>query len=162
MVDLTEGVVIGGRTFRQSTDMTFEQELYVMSVVTDAGLHNIEAETGTAEDVTESVMHVIAKAYSSGKLLLLLASLLQEEGTEWSIPMVEANANWFAGLKDRESKDQLLQVMTLALLAFFAKGDVAQQISLRSTAESGKTEATSGVPESEQTEAASISENGPE
>jgi len=161
MVDLTEGVVIGGRTFRQAADMTFEQELYVMSVVTDAGLHDIETDDKSEAGMTESVMKVITKAYSSGKLMLLLAALLQEDGTDWSIPMVEANALWFASLKDRESKDTLLQVMTLALLAFFEKGDVVQQISLKSTA-SNLPKAVNDVPESEKVEEASILENGPE
>lgn len=162
MVDLTEGVVIGGRKFRQATDMTFEQELYVMSVVTEAGLIDLKTD-GTASEagLTETVMSVIVKAYSSGKLMILLASLLQEEGTDWSIPMVEANAVWFSSLKDRESKDALLQVMTMALLAFFESGDVARLISQKSSVSlHPKEDSNSAVPESPKSEEALTSESG--
>ena len=115
-------VVVEGRTFVQETP-TFEQEMYIMQQVVEAGLDTPNLTLGldpaNPKDLDRPIKQLIVHAYKSGTLFKLLGSLMVEKGTEWSEEQAERNAELFRHTRDEEGKRQLHPALVGSIIAFF-------------------------------------------
>lgn len=112
------------RTFVSAQDTTLEHDVWMMPHVHAAGLHNTKGDPNA----------VLQLALSSGRVFLLLAGSVLEQGVPWSAQATEANAAWFASLTDRESKAQIHSALVQLLLSFFGIGTALSTISRSSSA----------------------------
>lgn len=136
MTELAQGpdLVIAGRTFRKCVTTTFEQDIYIMAMLRDAGImkagESFNPEVASLDDVAQDV---ILRAFTSGKLFEILAGTLEEVGEPWSIPNARANAQFFAQLTDQADKATLHGSIVGALLGFFITGAQSSMISRKSS-----------------------------
>lgn len=116
---------IEGREFVQDAP-TFEQEMYIMEAVTEAGIEKIPALELTGPDDKPDLEHLarqmLVAAYKSGALFRLLGALVVEKGKEWSRELAEEQAELFRTTRDPESKAQLQPALVGSVLAFFESG----------------------------------------
>lgn len=130
-------LVIEGRTFVQEAP-TFEQEMYIMQQVMDAGLDQPHLKLGIdpkTKDLERPVKQIIVEAYRSGVIFKLIGSMVTEKGTEWSPEQAERNAALFKNTRDPESKKQLHPALVGAIVAFFQSAASSDEISLISSGE---------------------------
>lgn len=112
-------LTIQGRKFLQESP-TFEQELYIMQQVMDAGLDQATLTLDpSGDDLEPKVKRLILQAYKSGILFKLMAALVVEEGRDWTPELAEEQARLFASVRDPEDKKQLQPALVGGLLAFF-------------------------------------------
>lgn len=111
-------IEVGDRVFVPAKDLTFEQDMYLMGIATDAGLG---PDVIKQADVSKNAQKVIVSAYRSGKMFLLIAAALVEEGKEdvqWTPAVAEEIAHFLSQTKDKDAKAKLNQVMVGLLLSF--------------------------------------------
>lgn len=122
-VSLADVIVIEGRTFRGSVSTTFEQDIYIMQVLEEAGLSDLASTFDiTKDDIGDIQSRVIIKAFSSGKLFDLLAASLEEEGVKWTVHRAKENAKFFANIRKTEDKKNLRGSIVGVVLGFFVSG----------------------------------------
>jgi hypothetical protein len=122
---------VGGRTFRPSSDTTFEQDMYIGSLLKDAGLVKMAAGFNLAEsEISDVAIDIITSAFASGKLFDLIAGAMEEIGTPWSIPEAKKNAQFFAQLRKGEEKKKLHGAIVGIILGFFVSGAASSKTSL--------------------------------
>lgn len=120
-------IVLGGRTFRPSANITFEQDLFFMQQVSKTGLDKVStditqvAEMST-EELTDDTQNIIMKAYTSGCLFLMLAGSLTEDEIPWTPEIATTNAVFFSKLTDPKDKKLLMSVMANIILGFLLSG----------------------------------------
>lgn len=136
-------VVVAGRTFRACTTTSFRQDLYVMKLVTEAGLKEIAAKVDltNSEALSDSAQEIIIGAYASGKLFELLGAVMMEEGKAWSEESAKTNAEFFANLTSGDDKNALKGSIVAVILGFFVSGLLASKtsgISLKSDPEASE------------------------
>lgn len=137
-----EGMVleIQGRKFRPLTKTKYKQDIYIMSLLRDAGLVQMAANFNPVTDVvTEVVQEIIIKAFAAGQLFQILgATMIAEDQTEgWSIEGSKANAEFFENLEEDEDKKKLHGSIVGVLMGFFVSGALASAISQKSSGPSG-------------------------
>lgn len=126
-------ITVGGRTFRPSTSTTFKQDIYVMSLVDEAGLDGIAKQFKEGNfDIDDVAQKIIITAFTRGKLFELLGAVMEEEGVAWSIEASKANAEFFAGLRAMEDKTALRGSIVAVILGFFVSGLLASRSSTTS------------------------------
>jgi hypothetical protein len=124
----TQPITVGGRTFRPSASTTFKQDIFVMSLVTEAGLEDIAAKFKEGNfDIDEVAQKIIITAFTRGKLFELLGAVMEEEGTDWTIERAKANAEFFANLRSTEDKLALRGSIVAVILGFFVSGLLASR-----------------------------------
>lgn len=122
-------LTIGGKRFVQESP-TFEQDMFIMEQAVTAGLDEAVLElTPDGKDLERGVKQMLIQAYKRGTLFLLMASLMVEEGTEWSEEQARRNADIFRKCNVKEEKAQLHPALVGALLAFFESGVNLKKIS---------------------------------
>lgn len=118
---------IEGRIFIQE-DPTFEQEMYIMEQAKLTGLMDIgdlraalqsDNPNREIEKIIPAVRDMIVRGYQSGRLFHLMAALMTEDGTEWTPESAEANAKFFAKVRDPDSKRRLQPALAASVMAFF-------------------------------------------
>ncbi len=134
-------IKVDGRTFVQEPP-TFEQEMYIMDTVVETGIDRIPSlqldSSSDKPDLEAVAKHMIVRAYRSGALFRLMASLVVEEGTEWSKEACEEIADLFRTTRDVEAKKQLQPALVGAIFAFFESAgdsDLTSRISSDDLAE---------------------------
>ncbi len=139
--------VVEGRTFVNETP-SFEQDLYIMEQVTEAGLVQLGVPQLDPEgNLPLAIQRLIIRAYQSGALFKLMGALLTEEGTEWTKESALANAELFRKTRDPESKRSLQPAMIQSVVAFFESAASSELTSLTSSGSPSPAEAAaeSGV-----------------
>lgn len=141
---------VSGRTFRPSVQTTFEQDLYIGSMLRDAGLIKMAAGFNIATDkVSDVAADIITTAFASGKLFALLGAMMEEVDVPWTIEGAKKNAHFFAQLRDNHEKQKLHGTIVGVILAFFVSGAASSPISLSSSEEgAGLLEQSNPGPES--------------
>lgn len=121
---LDQGIELQGRMFFPSKDTTFEQDIYVMSVMQDAGLQEMAAkfDVDKLDRLDETAEGIIIHAFNKGKLFEMLGAVLEEENVEWSIEDAKDNAAFFSKLRNPEDKKQLRGAIVSVILGFFVSG----------------------------------------
>jgi hypothetical protein len=125
-------VEFDGRTFRMQTDMTVEQDLYVMDLIERMGLTEADLNDltrGNQPEKEKAARSLILGAYRSGELFKLIGTLMNEDDVEWTPEVSEENAELFATMRDKKVKAKILKNLTMLLLAFFTYGLPSSQIS---------------------------------
>jgi hypothetical protein len=124
-------IVIAGRAFAPATDMTYEHDLYSVQLISEAGLEKLYEEINPLEtaDLSDTAKHLVLQAFATGKLFRLLATLLVEEGTEWSYAECDKNEEFFKKLKSREDKKALQSSIVLIIFSFIVSGVLSSRIS---------------------------------
>lgn len=134
-------ITVEGRTFVQESP-TFEQEMYILQQVTEAGFDRIPNDVMLAvnpenpddADLDPLVKQMIIRAYASGTLFRLMAALVVEKGTEWSPERAAEIADLFRKTRDPAAKKQLQPALVGAVLGFFESGVSSGRTSLISSA----------------------------
>lgn len=140
------GLTIAGRKFRVTTATTFEQDLFILSHMNESKLSEIARGFDPAtDDVSQFAESVIVKAFQTGKIFLLLAGSLVEEGVEWTVEGAEQTAKFFSTLTDARDKQALHSSIMGILLSFFLKGESSVTISPKSFAGKRTNPATHGA-----------------
>lgn len=122
---------VGGRTFRPTRETTFEQDLYIGSLLKDAGMIKMAEGFNLASDeVSDVAMEIITRAFASGKLFEIIAASVEEIGTPWSISESKKNAQFFSQLRNGEEKKKLHGAIVGIILGFFVSGAVSTTTSL--------------------------------
>lgn len=129
--DMKVMMVLEGRKFIPVEDTTFEQDLWIMAHVRNAHLIDIRLTEVTA--MTDLAEDVLMRAYTSGKLFLILAGILTEEDKVWSPDEAVKNATFFSQLKDQESKTNLQAAVVGVLARFFLSAAASLGISTSSS-----------------------------
>jgi hypothetical protein len=125
-------LVIDGRTFRGVSETSFEQDLYIGSMLKDAGLIKMAEGFNPAKDeISDVAMEIIATAFASGKLFDLLGGTMEEVGVPWSIPEAKKNAQFFSQLRKASDKKKLHGAIVGILMGFFISGAVSSKTSLK-------------------------------
>jgi len=103
------------RYFAPAAETTARQDGWVMVQIADAGIAKF-----VGKELNESVaFDLVIEVLRSGKWESLLAGLLVEQGVPWTPENAAANAEWFAGLTDAESKQALRETLVPTLAHFF-------------------------------------------
>ncbi len=130
-VKTDDKIVIANRTFHPATKTTFNQDLYVLELIEGA---EVEALTkATKDNLEDAALKVLTRATKSGKLFLLLAALIVEEGTKWTVESSKANAEFFGNLDEPADKEQLHGAIVGVLLSFFVNAEAFSKTSLKSS-----------------------------
>lgn len=133
-----KAIVIDGRTFRPLTETTYEQDMVIMQLLSDAGLleyaRNFNPIEGKLDKVAEDI--VIA-AFRSGKIFEILAATLVEENHVWSRNQIIVNGQFFSQLTKRKDKDALRGALVGVLFGFFVSGVASSVTSLKFSDKSG-------------------------
>lgn len=136
-------LTIQGRTFIQESP-TFEQEMYIMQQVVEAGLDGAPLQLDpSGKDLETKVKSVIVQAFKAGILFRLMAALVVEEGRPWTVELAEEQARLFASVTDPEDKKQLQPALVGGLLAFFESSGSSGATFLPSSMEDDESGATS-------------------
>ncbi len=127
-------LVVEGRTFVQEHP-TFEQEMRIHELAVRAGLTDLKglAFDPETDDIQKPLHEMIVRAYQSGVLFQLMASLVTEEGKDWTVDAANEWAELFRTTRDPESKKNLQPALVGAVVAFFesaAPSDLTSLISL--------------------------------
>lgn len=132
---LTKPLAVQGRMFRPCAETTYEQDMYIMSLLKEAGLSKLAEKFDVTKDTMDEVAHeLIIGAFASGKLFFLLGATMEEEGKEWSILQAQLNGHFFAKLKNKADKDALRGGIVGILLGFLISGVLASTTSQKSSA----------------------------
>jgi hypothetical protein len=125
-----EAIVIAGRRFVPTAKTTFDQDLYMMSLMTQTGLDEIVHSFDPQKmELTDVAARCIAVAYESGKLFLILGAGLLEEGTKWSKERSIQNAEFLASLDESADKEALHSLVATVILGFFLTAISSSKIS---------------------------------
>lgn len=120
---------VSGRTFAPTKDTTFEQDLFIMDIVTEAGLSEDKFELdSTGKHLSNDAANLVLKAYRSGRLFLLLAGILEEQDKPWTVDAAYDNANFFSKLSSKEDKKAIQAAVVGTVLSFFMAGDGSLRI----------------------------------
>lgn len=125
-------ITIAGQVYRPVVDTSFEQDLYAMQLVSEAGLTDLAAsfEKDSDKDLETLATRLVLQAFRSGKLFELLAAVIQGPGpTPWSIEQAQVNAKVFATLTAPEDKKALQGSLVGVILGFFVSGVVSLKTS---------------------------------
>lgn len=126
-------LTIGDRRFTQESP-TFEQDMFIMEQAVAAGLDEAVIELNPdSNDLETGIKRLLIQAYQRGALFLLIAAMVTEEGTDWSVEQARRNAEFFRTIRDPKDKDQLHPALVGALLAFFENGVSLRRISSTSS-----------------------------
>lgn len=129
---------INGRRFKPLTKTKYKQDIYVMSLLRDAGLVQMAAGFNPlTDDVSEVAQEIIVKAFAAGQLFQILGATMAEEGVPWTIEGSKANAEFFENLEEEDDKKQLHGAIVGVLMGFFVSGALASAISQKSSDPSG-------------------------
>lgn len=129
-----DALTVGGRTFHPAQATTFEQDLYVLSYIRDAGLDLFpDRREVTEAELQELATDLVVRVFRQGSLFHLLAGILVEDGAGWSLEAAEKNAGFFATLTDAEGKKALNRSLVGLVLGFFIDEDGSSKISLKSS-----------------------------
>lgn len=128
-------VTVGGRHFYVTRDTTYEQDMYVMSVMRKAGLEKLAAEFDmtNVEGFDEVAQSLVVTAFENGQLFRMLGGILEEDGFEWTPEEADENAIFFSQLRDKEDKEALRGSMVAAILGFFVNGLLSSRTSPNSS-----------------------------
>jgi len=129
-------LTIAGQSYRPVSSTSFEQDLYAMQLVSEAGLTELAKsfENDSDKNLEQVATRLVLQAFRSGKLFELLAAVLQGPGpTPWSIEQAQVNAKTFANLTDPKDKAALQGSLVGVILGFFVSGVVSLKISPRSS-----------------------------
>lgn len=124
-------MVLSGRTFIAPTKTSFRQDMFVLDLAKGAGVEKLSNATET--DLSEAAEELLLRAWKSGKLFLLLAGMIVEEGKEWTEESAKANAEFFADLTDLPDKEALSGAITGVLISFFVNAEGFSKISQTSS-----------------------------
>lgn len=127
----TEVLNLGGRYFAPAESTTFEQDAYLMGVIT-AGRLQDAAEGSDPNKLVSAIM-------SSGQVCPLLAGLLIEVDAEWTRERAAEWAAYFAQLRDPAAKGQLQNAVPWLLLGFFGPGASSSSTTSSDSASAGTT-----------------------
>lgn len=126
-----EPIVVAGRTFRPTMKTTFEQDFFVVELMSQTSVTKLSAARG--DELDKVAEEVILNAYRSGNLFRLLAGMTVEEGKKWTIKSAEENAIFFAELSEPEDKDAIREALIGILLSFFVDAEKFSAISRTSS-----------------------------
>jgi hypothetical protein len=127
-------IEVAGRRFVPCSETTYEQDMYVMKILRDAGLAQMtDGFDPVKDDLSEAAQDLIVRAFSSGKLFMLLAATLEEEGHEWTMADAERNGLFFSRLKKLPDKEALRGSIVGILTGFLISGVLSSRISGRSS-----------------------------
>ena len=137
---LPDKVEVGGRVFIPTANTTFDQDLYLMSLMTETGLARVARSFDKDMILSDVAQEIITVAYNSGKLFLILAGGMVEEGKKWNKAESVQLAQWFADLSDPDDKAALHGIIATAILGFF----LTALSSLRTSENSGQPKSPEG------------------
>jgi len=135
-------IIIDGRRFAVTRMMTAQQEFTLMDILDRADMTRFITNPPDPTDPAMAQFGYLAtlRAFRAGVLFDLLATLLVEEGTVWTVESGKQTATLFASLSDAESKQTLREVLVQALVGFFVRETVSDETS-SSSSEAPKGEA---------------------
>lgn len=123
-------IVVAGRHFTASVETTFEQDMFIMATVQQAGLNKLGQDFDfRSGEMTEIASQIIAKAFSSGKLFALLGAVLTESDQEWTQELARERELFFRKIKKPEDKKALHAAIITVILGFFVSGLLSSQTS---------------------------------
>lgn len=133
MAEVTEvePIVVAGRVFRPTMKTTFEQDFFVIDLMSNTSVNKLSAAKG--DDLDKVAEEIILNAYRSGNLFRLLAGLVVEEGKKWSVKTAEQNAIFFAELNESEDKEAIREALLGVLLSFFVNAEAFSKTSAKSS-----------------------------
>ena len=124
-------IVVAGRKFHPAFKTTFEQDFFVIDLVSESGVQKLAiAKDEKLEKIAEEV---ILTAYRSGNLFRLLAGMVVEEGKKWTVKSAEDNAIFFSELTDPDDKRGLQDALVGVLLSFFVNAEGFSKTSAKSS-----------------------------
>lgn len=127
-------IEVAGRRFSPVAETTYEQDMFIMKILRDAGLAQMtEGFDPVKDDLSEAAQNLIVRAFASGKLFTLLAATLEEEGHEWTMADAERNGVFFSRLKKLSDKEALRGSIVGILTGFLISGVLSSRISGRSS-----------------------------
>lgn len=127
---------INGKTYELTTDMSFEQDMFVMNLVDEMGLDSIKnIDIDNIENDVLAKDYILA-SYRTGKLFDLLGAVMREKGIteDWTIAEAEANAHLVKTARG-EARDAIRRNMVFLLLGFFVSGLDSSETFQKSSAE---------------------------
>jgi hypothetical protein len=128
-------VVVSGRRFASVEETTFEQDIYIMRLLEEAGLRKLAEVFDAGKDNIGDIAHqVILTAYTHGRLFSLLGAVMEEEGVTWTPEVAERNAKFFSQLRSPEDKGALKNSIVAVILGFFVSGLLSSKTSQKSSA----------------------------
>jgi hypothetical protein len=140
---MAQVIALGGsgakRYFAPAAETTARQDGWLMVQVADAGI--AKAIGKGLKDETES-LSVVIEILRSGKWEYLLAGILVERDVPWTPETAEANAEWFAGLTDPESKQAIRDNLMPLLAAFFLNAPLSSMPSPNASTKTGSRKAS--------------------
>lgn len=119
MAEITERLEVGGKVFIPTVNTTFDQDMYLMSLMTNSGITELSKTFKEDMPLSEAGQKVVAAAYDSGKLFLILGAGMVEEGKRWSKEDSVKNAQFLANLESAEDKSKLHGIMATVIIGFF-------------------------------------------
>jgi hypothetical protein len=103
-------MVLGGRTFRQSTVTTIDRDAYLSKRFRVSGLAAFSRTFDPAtDDLNEFSEKLLWEAFESGVLYEILAGMLIQDGVRWTRKVAETNAAFFANLTDAADKHAIAE-----------------------------------------------------
>lgn len=127
-------IEVAGRRFVPCAETTYEQDMFIMKILRDAGLAQLTDNFDPIkDDLSEAAQNLIVRAFASGKLFTLLAATLEEEGHEWTMRDAEVNGTFFSRLKKAADKEALRGSIVGILTGFLISGVLSSRISQRSS-----------------------------
>lgn len=121
-------ITIGGRNFTFATpgETTAEQDIAISNVIRATGVKDVQV--GEFDPSDEKSMEAAYQAYidqatirvwESGRTWDLIAAMSSEEGKDFSMADMKANAKFFASAKGADDKLKLQGLVAMAVMGFF-------------------------------------------
>lgn len=104
-----------------------------MDLMSQTSVNKLSVAKG--DEMDKVAEEVILNAYRSGNLFRLLAGLVVELGTKWSVKTAEENAIFFAELDDKADKDAIREALLGVLLSFFVNAEAFSKTSAKSSSD---------------------------
>lgn len=131
-------IELGGRIFAPTPDdeIVFEQFAYIQTAAHEAGLGTElmeayqpfveELQNPDAPELDDAALaaiseKVVMRAFQDRAYLKVLAGVLVEEGSEWTLESAKANEEFFRRLKGQDIR-KMHSVLTMATIGFFTSG----------------------------------------
>jgi hypothetical protein len=132
-------MVLGGRTFRQSTVTTIDRDAYLSKRFRVSGLAAFSRTFDPAtDDLNEFSEKLLWEAFESGVLYEILAGMLIQDGVRWTRKVAETNAAFFANLTDAADKHAIAERSGDILFDFLVLAAASRKTS-PSTSETSET-----------------------
>ncbi len=115
---------IGGRFFSESpaAERSGRRDGWIMVQLEDAKLLGAVLKDFASLANEDAARKLVIETMRSGKFYHIVAGLLVEIETVWSIASAEKNAEWFAELTSPEDKSTIVGAFVAALVDFFSPG----------------------------------------